>query len=50
LFVLLYTVLGIIDGLLMTRTARHGLGPRDEDRPPQQEQGQGDETSHDLVY
>jgi cytochrome d ubiquinol oxidase subunit I len=50
LFVLLYTVLGIIDGLLMTRTARHGLGPRDEDRPPQQEQGQGGETSHDLVY
>src|SRR6202046_5364380 len=35
LFVLLYTVLGIIDGLLMTRTARHGLGPRGAGRAPQ---------------
>jgi cytochrome bd ubiquinol oxidase subunit I len=36
-FVLLYTVLGVIDVILMVRAARHGLGPDEEPAAPGQE-------------
>jgi cytochrome bd ubiquinol oxidase subunit I len=46
-FVLLYTVLGVIDVVLMFRAARDGLGDADEPRPP----AQPDEpTATELVY
>jgi cytochrome bd ubiquinol oxidase subunit I len=36
-FVLLYTVLGVIDVILMVRAARHGLGPDEEPAVPEQQ-------------
>jgi cytochrome bd ubiquinol oxidase subunit I len=46
-FVLLYTVLGVIDVVLMFRAARGGLGDAGEPRPP----GQPSEpTATELVY
>jgi cytochrome bd ubiquinol oxidase subunit I len=50
-FVFLYTVLGIIDFLLMVRTARRGLPPAEAPgRPGGQPPDRGAEISHELVY
>ncbi len=46
-FVLLYTVLGVIDVVLMFRAARGGLGSAGEPRPPGQP---GEPTATELVY
>jgi cytochrome bd ubiquinol oxidase subunit I len=46
-FVLLYTVLGVIDVVLMFRAARGGLGDAGEPRPPGQP---GEPTAPELVY
>jgi cytochrome bd ubiquinol oxidase subunit I len=46
-FVLLYTVLGVIDVVLMFRAARGGLGDAGEPRPPGQP---GEPTATELVY
>ena len=45
--VLLYTVLGVIDVVLMFRAARGGLGDAGEPRPPGQP---GEPTATELVY
>jgi cytochrome d ubiquinol oxidase subunit I len=46
-FVLLYTVLGVIDVVLMLRAARGGLGDASEPRPPGQP---GEPAATELVY
>ena len=46
-FVLLYTVLGVIDVMLMFRSARHGLGDAGDPCPPGQP---GEPTATELVY
>src|ERR1700735_1750332 len=46
-FVVLYTVLGVIDVVLMVRAARRGLGPDEEPPPPGQP---GEPTAPELVY
>jgi cytochrome d ubiquinol oxidase subunit I len=45
-FVLLYTVLGVIDVALMYLSAKHGLGSGGDEAPP----GQARESAGELVY
>jgi cytochrome bd-type quinol oxidase subunit 1 len=45
-FVLLYTVLGVIDLALMYLSARRGLGTGADEGPP----GQARESAGELVY
>jgi cytochrome d ubiquinol oxidase subunit I len=50
-FTFLYTVLGIIDVVLMARTARGGLGPDHRQPPSGAPPGAGDEAgAGELVY
>jgi cytochrome d ubiquinol oxidase subunit I len=46
-FILLYTVLGIIDLVLMFRAARRGLTPTDEEAPPEQ---RDESAAGELIY
>jgi cytochrome d ubiquinol oxidase subunit I len=49
-FVLIYTVLGIIDLVLMYMAARRGLGPAEEDHPPGQPGAPGEPAAQEFVY
>jgi hypothetical protein len=49
-FVLLYTVLGVIDVVLMFLAARHGLGPGEEQPPPGQPGAPGTPAAEERVY
>jgi cytochrome bd ubiquinol oxidase subunit I len=49
-FVLLYTVLGVIDFALMARAARGRLGPQEGTEPPGQPPGGQDQAADQLVY
>jgi cytochrome bd-type quinol oxidase subunit 1 len=49
-FVLIYTVLGIIDVVLMYMAARRGLGPGEEDHPPGQPGAPGEPAAQEFVY
>jgi hypothetical protein len=52
-FVLLYTVLGIIELGLMARTIGGGLGPdegADQGGPPSGAQGAEQKAAQDLIY
>ena len=46
-FVLLYTVLGVIDLVLMFRAARRGLTPTDEEAPPEH---RDESAAGELIY
>jgi cytochrome d ubiquinol oxidase subunit I len=47
-FVLLYTVLGVIDVILMYRSARHGLS--EDPRPPDGPGAPGEAPAQELIY
>jgi cytochrome bd ubiquinol oxidase subunit I len=49
-FVLLYTVLGVIDVLLMYRSARPGLGPEEEPGRPEGPGAPGEAPAEELIY
>jgi cytochrome d ubiquinol oxidase subunit I len=49
-FVLLYTVLGVIDVVLMYLAARRGLDTEDEQRPPGRPGGPSEPAAQELVY
>jgi hypothetical protein len=49
-FVLLYTVLGVIDVVLMYLAARRGLDTGDEQRPPGRPGAPGEPAVQELVY
>jgi cytochrome d ubiquinol oxidase subunit I len=49
-FVLLYTVLGVVDVALMYLSARRGLGTGEEERPSGQPGGSDDPAAEELVY
>ncbi len=49
-FVLLYTVLGVIDVILMYQSARRGLGASEEERPSGQPGGPEQPAAEELVY
>ncbi len=49
-FVLLYTVLGVIDVVLMFLAARRGLGTEDEQRPAGRPGVPGEPAAQELIY
>jgi cytochrome bd-type quinol oxidase subunit 1 len=49
-FTLLYTVLGVIDVILMYRAAGRGLPAGEEERPPEQPGGPAQPAAQELVY
>jgi cytochrome d ubiquinol oxidase subunit I len=49
-FVLLYTVLGVIDVVLMFLAARRGLGTEDERRPPWRPGAPSEPSAQELIY
>jgi cytochrome bd-type quinol oxidase subunit 1 len=49
-FVLLYTVLGVIDVVLMFLAARRGLGTEDERRPPRRPGAPSEPSAQELIY
>jgi cytochrome d ubiquinol oxidase subunit I len=49
-FVLIYTVLGVIDVVLMYMAARRGLGPGEEEHPPGQPGAPGEPAAEEFVY
>ena len=49
-FVLLYTVLGVIDVVLMFLAARRGLGTEDERRPPGRPGVPSEPSAQELIY
>ena len=49
-FVLLYTVLGVIDGVLMYMAARRGLGPDEGESSTGRPGGQSEPAAEELVY
>jgi cytochrome d ubiquinol oxidase subunit I len=49
-FVLLYTVLGVIDVVLMYLAARRGLGEAGGERPPGEPGAPGEQEAEELIY
>jgi cytochrome d ubiquinol oxidase subunit I len=49
-FILLYTVLGVIDVVLMFLAARRGLGTEDEQRPAGRPGVPGEPAAQELIY
>jgi cytochrome bd-type quinol oxidase subunit 1 len=47
-FVLLYTVLGVTDVILMYRSARHGLG--EHPHPPDGPRAPGEAPAEEFIY